>query len=177
MKLPPKKFQPPNAERPKQQTPVELIADLMMFAKSFYQDDPQQWFKDQHFIKRNVVTWPARWLNNKGVTLPPDRYKSIMIDIFMDIKRHGQTGTIKYWPAYLMKCVQDHFKVHGEEYYNEGKSIRSKIEASMLLINRAAAAPTADPIAALAEVNRALNAAKHKRKKPGTAERQQLALF
>lgn len=159
--------------RPKQQVPAEIITDLLQAARSFYGDCPDKWHADQHFIKRNVVTWPARWLNSRGVTLPPERYKEIVLEVFQGIKQHGKTEAIKYWPGYLMKCVQDHFRVHGEEYYNEGKAIRNKVEAVMLVTGKAAPA-VADPIAAMAEVNRALGSKKTAKKR---STKEQLSLF
>jgi hypothetical protein len=151
-----------NPERPHQQVPAEIIADLLQAACNFYGDCPDKWHADQHFIKRNVITWPARWLNTRGITLTPDRYKEIVLEVFQGIKQHGQTEKVKYWPAYLMHSVQTHFKLHGEQYYNEGKSLRLKLESALLGAQRSI---VADPVSALADVNRAL-AAKKPSKKP-----------
>jgi hypothetical protein len=97
----------PTFDRPKQSVPTEIVRDLMgAIRNQFYPDTlcagaEKQWFQDQQFLKVRVVLWPAAWLNKRGVTLKPDRYKQILLDIFADIKRHGATGAIKYWPGYL----------------------------------------------------------------------------
>jgi hypothetical protein len=153
-------------ERPKQETPADLVTDLMQAVRSgFYHDQPDKWFADQHFIKRNVVLWPAAWLNKKAVSLPPARYKAILMGIFLGIKQHGNTGAVKYWPGYLMKCVQDHFKIHGEDYYEEGKSIRAQVERAQMAFSRAQVAPRApDQVEAMAMSLKILTASKRKQK-------------
>lgn len=92
------KSKPSTSDRPKQELPSEIIGDLLgVIRRQFYGDaEPTQWLKDQTFIKREVVTWPAAWLNKRGVTLPPARYKAILLDIFDGIKTHGATGAVKY---------------------------------------------------------------------------------
>jgi hypothetical protein len=160
-----------NSQRQKQQLPREIAGDLLQAIRSaFYGDLPTKRFmQDRQFLLRNVVTWPARWLNKRGVTLPPDRYKRILLDVFVEIKRHGATGVVSYWPGYLMKCVQSHFAIHGEEYYEEGKALRAKLETVMLACHRA---PTSDPVAGLAQVHAVLSSSKRSRRKPATDAKQ-----
>jgi hypothetical protein len=170
-------FKKASAPRPKQETPGDIVNDLMQAVRSgFYQDDPGKWFADQHFIKRNVILWPAAWLNKKAVTLPPERYKSILMEIFQGIKQHGDTGAVRYWPGYLMRCVQDHFKVHGEEYYEEGKSIRAKAEILLTAFSRAHVAPRGvDQVETMAAAHSILTS--HKSKKKAVKPADQLSLL
>jgi len=88
-------------ERLKQNVPAEVVEDLMRFIRNSFYPGDDRWFKDQHFIRRHVVTWPAAWLNGKGVSLPPERYKQIVMGVIIGIKQHGATEAIKYWPGYL----------------------------------------------------------------------------
>ena len=163
-------------ERPKQVLPVEIIADLMGVIRNQFYAGNEAWFKDQAFIRRRVVTWPAAWLNRRGVSIKPERYKELLLGIFQDIKRHGQTGAVKYWPGYLVHCVQEHFKHHGEEIYGEAKALRNLVEHALLAGSRAAGeAKSNDPVAGLALVHQALLAA-HKRK-PKAAAKQQINLL
>jgi hypothetical protein len=136
--------------RPRQTVAVEIRNDLLgVIRNQFYADAaPGQFQKDRNFLLTQVVLWPAGYLDKRGVTLPPQRYKAILLDVFNGIKAHGQTGAIKYWPGYLMHCVQTHFRVHGEEYYNEGKALRATLDK---IIRKAPAIPTADPIRVMAE--------------------------
>jgi hypothetical protein len=165
-------------ERPKQETPGDLVNDLMLAIRNqFYGDCLERWHADQHFIRRNVVTWPAGWLNKRGVTLPPKRYRDILFSILNGVKVHGNTGAVRFWPGYLMKCVQEHFAVHGEEYYQEGKSIRAKADIAMFAVSRAKeAAHRADPVQGVAIAHAVLQAA-HTRKRKACKPPQQRDLF
>jgi hypothetical protein len=96
------------------------------------------------------------------VTLPPERYKAILLEIFNGIKQHGSTEAIKYWPGYLMHCVQTHFRIHGEEYYEEGKALRATLDK---IIRKAPSIPTADPIRVLAEARNDLLKSSRPRRK------------
>jgi len=168
---------PEASERPAQETPAEIIEDLMQFVRtSFYQGNPA-WYKDQHFIRQRVVTYPASWLNSRAVTLKPERYKEVMINIVRIIKLNGNTGSVQYWPRYLLHCVQEHLKHHGEELYNEGKSIRAQTDIALVACQRATQANRApDVVAAIAQVNQALASAT-RRKKVVAPAKQQLSLF
>lgn len=165
------------SDRPKQQVTTEVVTDLMGAVRnSFYADSPQ-WFKDQAFIRRNVVMWPAGWLNRRGVTLRPERYKSLLIEIFNGVKQCGKTEAVKYWPGYLMTCVQSHFRIHAEEIYNEGKSFRNLVENALLAGRHAKDASTGvDPVGAIALAHQALQAA-HKRKQKPCANKEQLTFL
>lgn len=135
--------------RPKQELPGEIIDDLMgAIRNSFYPGD-DRWFKDQQFIRFHVVTWPAAWLNAKGVTLPPLRYKEIILDVLQGIKQHGKTEVVQYWPGYLKHCLQTHFKIHKQKIYEEAKAIRNQVEHALLACQRSIQA-THDPIEVIA---------------------------
>ena len=82
---------PPKFARPKQVLPSEIIGDLMGAIRNQFYAGNEAWFADQEFIRRRVVTWPAKWLNARGVSLKPQRYKSLMLDIFQDIKTVSYT--------------------------------------------------------------------------------------
>jgi hypothetical protein len=158
----PRPFQEP---RDRQQTPGEMVNELLgVIRGQFYGDVPaKKWFQDQHLIKQWFVLWPARWLDERGVTLPPGRYKEILLGILDTIKGHGNTAGIDYWPRYLAKCVQSHFAVHGEEYYEEGKSVRAALDRALATAQRAQST-TPDPVRVLAEASRALATAKRAKK-------------
>lgn len=141
-------------ERPKQPLPAEMVADLLAAIRgAFYGDlSDKQWHQEQRFLTR-VVTWPAGWLTRRAVTLPPERYKAIVLEILDGVKVHGATGTIEFWPGYLLRCVQAHFRVHGEDYYNEGKTVSAAVAKAMGSVGR----HQVDPIEALAAANSVLS--------------------
>jgi hypothetical protein len=158
-------------ERPKQQLPEEIVQDLMgVIRNSFYGDlPPKRWFEDQGFIRRKVVCWPAGWLISKGVTLKPERYKEIVMGVITTIKHHGDTGGVKYWPGYLLHCLQMHFKCHGDEIYEEAKSLRTALEKTIQHVSlKCGAGKTwVDPIEVLAMAGKvAATGRRHKKAKP-----------
>jgi hypothetical protein len=170
-----KRNKPPQSfDRPAQQTPAELVAFLCQFIRAgFYRECPEKWFADQHFIRKRVILWPATWLNDRGVTLSPGRYQDILVGIFTLIKQHGQTETVKYWPGYLLHCVQEHFKHHGDEIYEEAKALRSRLDNVVMGLERAKdAKPALDPVAELARLQAAMTTATRKKKAPAKSQAQ-----
>lgn len=154
---------PAGDERGKQVVPVDICGDLLavmrrqFFPDSFSQDPAvfKRWKQDEAWLKRNVVLWPAAWLNRRGITLKPERYKEIILGVMNEIKIHGKTGAVGFWPGYLMKCVQSHFRHHEDEIYAEGKSLRTQLERVIATAQNArASAP--DPIKALAAAQQVL---------------------
>lgn len=163
-----RRLRPSPQDRPRQNVPAEIVQDLMSVIRNqFYPDtlcagSGKQWFQDQQFLKVRVVLWPAAWLTSRGVTLKPERYKQILFDIFNAIKRHGATDAVKYWPGYLAKCVQDHFRHHEDEIYYEAKALRSQVERALATAQTAVASHP-DPIARLAEIQHLLISTTRKR--------------
>ena len=144
----------PVYERPKQEVPQQILTDLLRCIRGqFCPDMPaKEWFQSQRFFIR-ILTYPAAWLNQRGVTLPPARYKVIILSIFDEVKHHGKTGEIRYFPGYLLKVVQEHFAHHGEEYYEEGKAIRSTAERALFSLTNLPRVQ--DPVSSLAAAHAA----------------------
>jgi hypothetical protein len=160
-------------ERPKQQLPAEIVADLMGAIRGqFYPDaTAKQWLQESVFIRREFVLYLASWLNKRGVTLKPERYKQILLERLNEIKQHGKTDAIKYFPGYLKHVLQQHLKFHGNDYYEEGKDLRAKIENTLSKIP----APTVDPVRVMAEARNDL--LKAKKSRTGKQTGSQLSLF
>ena len=131
-----------NQERPKQTTDTEMEARLLGIVRGQFCSDltDKQWFQHIQFVRVNVILWSARFVTKHGFTLPGERFEGILKEVFMDIKRHGQTGQVRYWPGYLMKCVQDHWQHHWEDYYKEAKSVRNLAEAALVNSGKVTAA-------------------------------------
>jgi hypothetical protein len=148
---------------------------MLAVRNSFYGGD-ERWFADQEFIKRRVVTWPAHWLDERGVSMLPDDYRKLLLDVFVDIKRHGETGNIKYWPGYLAKCIQEHFAHHGEEIYARGKALRTRVDYVLSGVRKAPdEAQALRSVENLAQVHKALVTRRQARREGRVKE--QLTLF
>lgn len=121
--------------RPKQQTGEELQGALLAFIQGkFYGTDQAErdtYARDRRRIREWVVLWPATWLNERGVTFPPERYREILTGILMDALRYGNTERIAYRPAWLGRVVQTHFKIQEEAIYNEAKALRTTMELTL----------------------------------------------
>lgn len=111
--------------RPRIAPASDLVNSLCYVIRDqLYRDDQKKYFHSQLKDLKTVVTYPAAWLNKKGVFVTPDRYKEIVMNILQEVKRNGDTGAINYWPRYLMKVFQTHFQHSGSRYYLEGKTAR-----------------------------------------------------
>lgn len=145
----------PDIQRPKQTVAQDLRDSLLNLVRSkFYAesgDDAKCFAQDRTRLLKWVILWPAGWLNEKGVTLPADRYKQIFSNVILEAVRHGNTSRIKYRPAWLRMVLQSHFRIHGEDYYMEAKSARSLAEHALLMVGKLQVRPEADPVRQLAE--------------------------
>ncbi len=153
------RFEGMKSEREKQSMPEEIVGDLLgAIRRDFCEEmSARKWGQSERFFMR-VVTYPASQFNRQGVTVSPERYKAILLEIFKGIKQHGKTEAVGYWPGYLLRCVQRHWACHGHDYYEEGKSIRSAVERAAMAYSGATSAPSAaDAIPGLAAVNRLLS--------------------
>jgi hypothetical protein len=154
----------------KQPTSPELQDELLRFIRSkFYPSDPVSFAKDTPRLLAWVVREFATWLEARAVSLPPTRFLEILRDhILMDAVRHG-TDKIAYRPAWLRAVVQSHLSHHGEDYYEEAKSIRTLADRALWAAQRASA-PAPDPIRELAAAARLLQAQKRPSKRPVKAQ-------
>jgi hypothetical protein len=135
-----------------QPAPEDLTADLLgIIQRKFYEGDAVAFNKDKRRLLKWAVLWPATYMEERGVTLPPGRYKEIFLEIIMLALQQGNTGQIKYRPAWLGKVVQSHFKIHWEEIYDEAKSARSLADHALAMIGKIpVATKAADPVREMA---------------------------
>jgi hypothetical protein len=149
-----------------------LVTSLLDFIRrKFYSEGagpegPVIFAKDRPRLLKWVVLWPAGWLHSRGVTLPPERYRQILESVLMDALRFGQSAEkITYLPAYLKMVLQSHFAHHGEEYYEEAKTLRAALDRTLLTYGQVAS-QRPDPLQDLAAAARLLKPSKLARKSP-----------
>lgn len=163
--------------RPQQPTPSDMTDALLEFLRrKFYtgEGDARHFAQDRKRLLAWVVLWPAAWFNKQGVTIHGDAYKEIFFKVFMQAVQH-RADKIKYRPAWLKMVLQSHFRIHGEEYYEQAKSMRSVTEKLLLLTGVSQAAP--DPLKEMASARSILTANTPKRTAAKAPVKAQLNLF
>ncbi len=177
----------PDVQRPKQEVSADIVADLVdAVRRTFYPEYAsdarvkKQFCQDLSFLKTRVILWPASWLNGKGVSLKPERYKEILLTIFNEARIHGTTAPIRYFPAYLAQCVQSHFRINEDSIYAEAKSLRTMLE-NVIGAAKQSQAAEANFARTLAEARQAIIQGRRLRKEatlpPPKANTGQLDLF
>ncbi len=143
----------------KQPTSEELLTGLLELVQTkFYQGEAVEFAKDKRRLLEWVILFPAKWLDERSVTVPADRYRAIFTKVMLDAVRFGDTRKIAYRPAWLAKVIQSHFDCHGDEIYEEAKSMRNLVDHAVMVAGKASqAAP--DPVRELADTRRLLKAA------------------
>jgi len=88
-------------------------------------------FRDRRMILY-ALSWPATWLRQRALTCSPARYHSLLIARLEAIVLHGDSARFAplsaYFPTYLLACLQDWFRHHGDELYDELKHLRNAID-------------------------------------------------
>ncbi len=119
-----------------------------------------------------AVTWPAVWLERRSLFCSPRRYKALIEERLDAIRAHGEPARYgAYFPAYLLKCLQDFFGRHGDDLYVELKHIGNTLDclqASPVFAERAS--EQSRRIEALAAAHRILHASRHATSHPDPAQ-------
>jgi len=108
--------------KPEVQQFVEEMLGLIrrdFFAKA----TPKRFYQERAMLIQ-AITWPARWMNERGARLPASGYRRILVTVIQTIKRHGNISKIHCFSRYLLYAVQEHMCYHGEEYYEQAKAAR-----------------------------------------------------
>jgi hypothetical protein len=104
----------------------QLLEELR---RRFYAGQPVRDFHRDRRMLLYALTWPASWLERRGLTCPAARYRALIADRLDAIAAHGDPARYgAYFPTYLLKCLQDWFDHHGEELYGELKHIRNALD-------------------------------------------------
>lgn len=102
---------------------------LDQIKKRFYHTStyPEIYYKDQRMLLY-AITWPAKWLEERALTISADQYQELLCQRLDDIAKHGQPNRYQqYFPAYLLKTIQRWFAHNGEALYHKLKHIRNQL--------------------------------------------------
>jgi hypothetical protein len=151
----------------------ELLATVQT---RFYGAQPPRHFHRDRRMLLSALSWPATWLMRRGLTCSASRYHALLCDRLVDIARHGDPARYgAYFPAYLLKCLQDWFQHHGDELYEELKHIRNALDQVLGSARLTATVQhDARQVELLTAAHRLLRS---QREKPSPSDEQQLRLF
>lgn len=110
--------------------PVATVTDelLQSIRLRFYPGRPTDYQRERTRLL-HAVTWPATWLDERGLTCSPQRYQTLIDERLHAIAAHGDPARYRaYFPTYLLKCLQDWFDRHGDDLYSELKHIRNALD-------------------------------------------------
>ena len=143
--------------RPSQRslTSAELRDEILGFIQGkFYQGAAVEFSKDRPRLLSWVVLEPARWLDERGVTIASEQYRGLFLDskagVLMEAIRFGATHEIRYRPAWLRQVIQSHLRIHGDELYAAAKSAAVAIDNALSLAGRLTGVRQPDPVRELA---------------------------
>ncbi len=103
----------------------ELLGTIRLH---FYLHRPVDYRRDRRRLL-HALTWPATWLEERGLTCAPPRYHTLIAERLHAIAAHGNPAVYDaYFPTYLLKCLQDWFDRHGDDLYGELKHIRNALD-------------------------------------------------
>lgn len=153
-----------------QQTPKAVLDSLLaLVRRKFYEGDDASFFKDRWNLLQWALLWAAReWFKPKEVELPAERYREILSTVIIEAAAHVR-GRIHYRPAYLKMVIQSHFAIHGDEYYEEAKSLRTAAEAALLALGKLPSRAGSSLVDDFTAASKLLDGTKPRRKKAAPA--------
>lgn len=163
---------PERAAHAETDAPDAMVDRLLgLIWETFYKgQDGRKWLQEQRPLIR-AITWPAVWLNERGVGMPTADYEAKLREIIGIISRHGKRAEIRHVPAYLGDCIRAHFQHHGDEIYEARKHVRNALDFA-LLKGQPARPAVADAVPALVAAHAVLATARKAAKTPKTDDLQ-----
>ena len=120
----------------KQALPTQPLLDQI---KAQYYDNkqPEKRFYQDRKMLLYALTWPAKWLDQHGLPITPQAYQKLITQRLQAIQTHGQEEEdFRYFPRYLLKCIQDWLAHHGDQLYQELKHVRNQLSSIEKLIQQ-----------------------------------------
>jgi hypothetical protein len=142
----------------------------------FYANQPKaHFFRDRRMLLY-ALTWPAGWLDSRGLPCSPQRYHALVAERLKAISAHGDPSCYgAFFPAYLLKCLQDWFQYHGDDLYDELKHVRNALHRILGSLDFASEAQVhARHVEMLAATHRLLHAQRKRHVVPNPG---QMSLF
>lgn len=117
--------------------PEKLIINKLLpsIRQEFYCDEKCFYYDKKMLIY--ALTYLASWLQRHNLKMTDKQYTQTLEKIIKDIKAHGDPQQYsKYLPRYLLKCIQNHLRHHGDAIYQELRCISNTIDQLTLMIEK-----------------------------------------
>jgi hypothetical protein len=101
---------------------------LRNIRKNLYRHNDTHFHQDRKRLI-SVITWTARWMEQRGLSTSPKAYYTLISQRIADIVEHGEPEKYaQYLPAYLLKTIQEYIRHHGDALYDKLKRIGNYLE-------------------------------------------------
>ena len=122
----------------KKTLPTQPLLDQIK-AQFYDHKQPEKRFYQDRRMLLYALTWPAKWLDQRGLPITPQSYQQLITQRLQDIQTHGVAQhQFRYFPRYLLKCIQDWFAHHGDELYEQLKHVRNQLCTIETLLQQSA---------------------------------------
>jgi hypothetical protein len=151
-------------QRPSISVSEQFMADMVpMIRRQFCPKWDDKAWNSHLWIVQRAVTYPAAWLNKRGLFVSAERYRELFLELLQDIKRNAREE-MKFPPGYLLHCIQQHMRFNADRYNNEGKDARSIAERTLATAQARSGRDPGELVKTLAEASRLIQ-------KPGRRRR------
>jgi hypothetical protein len=142
---------------------AEMLAELR---KEFFARTPDKQFHQEKHLLLQAIAFPARYLNDRGASALPSKYRAILHEVITTIKKKGNRGQIRRFSVYFLHCVQEHMKHHGDDYYDDAKAARPVASLVNTAIRKLRATEAFRTTDALSQAHRTLATRAGRKKAP-----------
>ena len=152
----------------------QLLAQIQQLFYTCKSSD-KQFYADRRMLLY-ALTWPGKWLEQRGLPITAQRYEQLLTQRLKTIAQHGNPERYqRYFPGYLLKCLQDWFTHHGDELYEELKHVRNQLHSIEALLQACTSQRAEDIVTPMAQAHAILMIQRHR--KDGKEDTRQLKLF
>ena len=155
--------------------PTEVL--LAQIKQNFYTNklSEKQFYADRRMLLY-ALTWPGKSLEQRGLPITAQGYEHLLSQRLKAIAQHGKPERYqRYFPGYLLKCLQDWFAHHGDELYEELKHVRNHLHSIEALLQRCTSQRAEDIVTPMAKAHAILMS--QRQRKHGKEDTRQLTLF
>ena len=159
----------------KKAPPTEKL--LAQIKQDFYTctSSDKAFYEDRRMLLY-ALTWPAKWLDQRGLQMDAEQYEELLAQRLNAIVQHGDPKRYqRYFPRYLLKCLQDWFAHHGEELYEDLKHVRNQLYRIEALLEACASEKAKNIVTPMAQAHTILSHRRHR--KHNKEDTRQLKLF